>query len=48
MASHPVSKRRNRDRKAFLDAMAFWDERHGVAVSDSVEGSFVILLTQDA
>ena len=39
---------RNRDPKAFLDAMAFWDERHGVAVSDSVEGRFVILLTQDA
>jgi photosystem II stability/assembly factor-like uncharacterized protein len=39
---------RNRDPKAFLDAMALWDERHGVAVSDSVEGRFVILLTQDA
>ena len=39
---------RNRDPKAFLDAMAFWDERHGVAVSDSVAGRFVILLTQDA
>ncbi len=39
---------RNRDPKAFLDAMAFWDERHGVAVSDSVEGRFVILSTQDA
>jgi photosystem II stability/assembly factor-like uncharacterized protein len=37
----------NRDPKAFLDAMAFWDERHGVAVSDSVEGRFVILLTED-
>jgi photosystem II stability/assembly factor-like uncharacterized protein len=39
---------RNDDPKAFLDAMAFWDEGHGVAVSDSVEGRFVILLTQDA
>ena len=39
---------RNRDPKAFLDAMAFWDESHGIAVSDSVEGRFVILLTQDA
>ena len=38
---------RNRDPKAFLDAMAFWGERHGVAVSDSVDGRFVILLTQD-
>ena len=39
---------RNRDPKWFLDAMAFWDERHGIAVSDSVEGRFVILLTGDA
>jgi photosystem II stability/assembly factor-like uncharacterized protein len=38
---------RNRDPKLFLDAMAFWDERHGLAVSDSVEGRFVILLTED-
>jgi photosystem II stability/assembly factor-like uncharacterized protein len=37
----------NRDPEAFLDAMAFWDERHGVAVSDSVKGRFVILLTED-
>jgi photosystem II stability/assembly factor-like uncharacterized protein len=37
----------NRDPKAFLDAMAFWDERHGVAVSDSVDGRFVILKTED-
>jgi photosystem II stability/assembly factor-like uncharacterized protein len=39
---------RSRDPKWFLDAMAFWDERHGIAVSDSVEGRFAILLTEDA
>jgi photosystem II stability/assembly factor-like uncharacterized protein len=37
----------NRDEKAFFDAMVFWDARHGVAVSDSVDGRFVLLLTTD-
>jgi photosystem II stability/assembly factor-like uncharacterized protein len=35
----------NSDPKIFLDAMAFWDDERGVAVSDSVEGRFVILTT---
>ena len=35
----------NRDAKAFFDAMAFWDAKRGVAVSDSVDGQFVILMT---
>ena len=33
----------NRDPKAFFDAMAFWDATRGVAVSDSIDGQFVIL-----
>jgi photosystem II stability/assembly factor-like uncharacterized protein len=37
----------NRDPKAFLDAMAFWNASSGVAVSDSVDGRFVILITRD-
>lgn len=37
----------NRDEKAFYDAMVFWDARRGVAVSDSVDGRFVLLLTTD-
>jgi photosystem II stability/assembly factor-like uncharacterized protein len=37
----------NRDPKAFFDAMAFWDSTRGVAVSDSVDGRFVILTTVD-
>lgn len=37
----------NRDPKAFFDAMAFWDANRGVAVSDSVDGQFVILTTSD-
>ncbi len=37
----------NTDPKVFLDAMAFRDEQHGVAFSDSVEGQFVIFVTTD-
>jgi photosystem II stability/assembly factor-like uncharacterized protein len=37
----------NRDPQAFFDAMAFWDADRGVAVSDSVNGRFVILTTRD-
>ena len=37
----------NRDPKAFFDAMAFWDANRGVAFSDSVDGQFVILTTED-
>jgi photosystem II stability/assembly factor-like uncharacterized protein len=37
----------NHDPKVFLDAMAFWDATRGVAVSDSVDGRFVILVTRD-
>ena len=35
----------NSDPDVFLDAMAFWDADRGVAVSDSVRGTFVILTT---
>ena len=38
---------RNEDPKAFYDAMAFRDARRGFAVSDSVDGTFVILQTTD-
>jgi photosystem II stability/assembly factor-like uncharacterized protein len=31
----------------FLDAIAFWDLRHGIALSDPVDGAFFILLTND-
>lgn len=37
----------NTDPKVFLDAMAFRDERHGVAFSDSVDGQFVVFTTSD-
>jgi photosystem II stability/assembly factor-like uncharacterized protein len=37
----------NTDPKVFLDAMTFADATHGVAVSDSVDGAFVLLTTSD-
>lgn len=35
-------------RGVFLDAVAFWDARHGVALSDPVDSAFFLLLTSDA
>ncbi|WP_141330935.1 oxidoreductase [Myxococcus sp. AB025B] len=32
---------------AFFDGMAFWDERHGVAFSDPVQGRFLVIATSD-
>ena len=37
----------NADPKGFLDALAFWDAEHGLALGDPVEGKFVILATDD-
>lgn len=37
----------NTDPKVFLDAMAFRDEQHGVAFSDSADGVFAIFTTSD-
>ena len=31
----------------FLDAIAFWDDRHGIALSDPVGGKLFILVTDD-
>ncbi|MET0649283.1 MAG: oxidoreductase [Pyrinomonadaceae bacterium] len=33
--------------RAFYDCMAFWDERNGIAISDPVEGHFLVLMTDD-
>ncbi len=35
-------------RGVFLDAIAFWDARNGVALSDPVDGRFFVLVTNDA
>src|SRR6185369_4229828 len=31
----------------FFDAIRFWDARHGIAVSDPVDGRFLIITTSD-
>lgn len=31
----------------FFDAFAFWDENHGIAMSDPVAGRFVLITTED-
>jgi photosystem II stability/assembly factor-like uncharacterized protein len=38
---------RNNDPRGFLDAIAFWDEAHGIAQGDPVDGRFLILTTDD-
>ena len=43
-----VLRHTNADPKGFLDALAFWDANHGLAVGDPVDGKFVILTTDDA
>lgn len=35
------------DKDVFMDGMAFWDERHGVAVGDPLSGGFMVLVTDD-
>ena len=35
----------NHEPKGFFDCMAFWDERHGIAVGDPVNGKFQIITT---
>jgi photosystem II stability/assembly factor-like uncharacterized protein len=38
---------RGDDPKVFLDAIAFWDEGHGMAIGDPIDGRFLILSTSD-
>ena len=35
------------DSGVFLDALAFWDDTHGIAMSDPVGGTFFLLTTDD-
>jgi photosystem II stability/assembly factor-like uncharacterized protein len=37
----------NDDPNAFYDCMGFWDHRHGLAMSDPVDGKFRVLSTDD-
>ena len=38
---------KNSDRDAFFDAMAFWDDKNGIALSDPVKGHFQLIVTDD-
>jgi len=35
------------DPAAFLDALAFWDEDHGIALGDPIDGRFQLIVTDD-
>lgn len=35
------------DTSVFLDAIEFWDDRHGIALGDPMDGRFFLLLTRD-
>jgi len=37
----------NRDSAAFYDCFAFWDETHGIAISDAVGGKMIVIRTDD-
>ncbi len=37
----------NKNPKAFFDSLAFWDSTHGIAMSDPVDGKFVLIETKD-
>src|SRR5437868_317296 len=37
----------NKDPKGFFDCMAFWDENHGIAVGDPVDGKFQLIKTEN-
>jgi photosystem II stability/assembly factor-like uncharacterized protein len=36
------------DREAFFDAIAFWDDKNGIALSDPIDGQFQLIVTEDA
>ena len=37
----------NRDPKVFFDGMTFWNEKNGIAISDPIDGKFLIVYTKD-
>lgn len=38
---------KNTNERAFFDAFAFWDSAHGIAMSDPVDGKYLLLKTDD-
>ncbi len=37
----------HRDARSFFDAISFWDERHGIAMSDPIDGRVLLIETLD-
>ncbi len=37
----------NKNGRAFFDALAFWDSSNGIAMSDPVDGKYVLISTND-
>jgi photosystem II stability/assembly factor-like uncharacterized protein len=46
-ASHWTKQFSTAQTGVFLDAIAFWDDKHGIAMSDPVAGKLFILVTDD-
>jgi photosystem II stability/assembly factor-like uncharacterized protein len=38
---------KNLDREVFFDAIAFWDDKNGIALADPVKGHFQLIVTDD-
>src|SRR5262245_35643816 len=45
--SHWTLQLKNEDPRGFYDCMAFWDETHGIALGDSIDGEFQLFSTDD-
>lgn len=37
----------NKDKKVFLDALSFWDDKNGIVMGDPIDGSLFLLTTSD-
>ena len=45
--AHWTLQLKNEDPRGFYDCMAFWDEKHGIALGDAIEGEFQLFATDD-
>ena len=45
--SHWTLQLKNEDPRGFYDCMAFWDQTHGIALGDSIDGEFQLFATDD-
>jgi photosystem II stability/assembly factor-like uncharacterized protein len=45
--AHWIIQFKNEDPRGFYDCMAFWDEKHGIALGDAIDGEFQLYATDD-